>query len=519
MKKYITLIITGLTFSALQAQETTPEDALRYAVDNITGTARYRSMGGAFGAVGGDLSALNQNPAGSLFFNNNYATATASINNSKNSSLYYGTRTKDSDSSLDLNQAGIVFIFNDDKGKTNWKKIAVAFNYENTNNFNNSIFSAGTNPYNSIGNYFVNQANANGGIPSELLETQPGETFYELYDYLGTLPDASYPNVSGFQAQQAFLGYTAYLFDSNSPNSYASNVPAANYSQQNYYTATGYNGKIIGNFATQYKDILFLGLNINAHFTDYVRTTSLREQNDGQAANGVSYIRFDNQLHTYGSGFSFNLGAIVKVIPQFRVGLAYESPTWYRLTDELAQYMESDYSSNSVTNTYVADPDIVNVYAPYKIQTPSKWTGSMAYVYGKKGLLSVDVSTKDYSTTRFKPKNEYPYAGPNGLNQYLKNNLDNAIEVRVGGEYKIKEFSLRGGYHFDQSPYKVDQPFGDLTGYSTGVGYNFGESKLDLAYSYEHRNMNQALISSGMPDPARISRYNNNVVISYSVNF
>ena len=134
-------------------------------------------------------------------------------------------------------------------------------------------------------------------------------------------------------------------------------------------------------------------------------------------------------------------------------------------------------------------------------------------------MLSVDVSTKDYSSTQFKPKNEYPYGGVNGLNQYLANNLQDAIEVRVGGEYKIKQVSLRGGYHFDQSPYKVDQTFGDLTGYSAGIGYSFGENRLDLAYSYEHRNMNQALISSGMPDPARISRYNNNVVISYSVNF
>ena len=113
MKKYITIIIVGMTFSVLKAQETTPEDALRYAVENVTGSARYRGMGGAFGAVGGDLSALNQNPAGSLFFNNNYATVTASISNSKNSSSYNGTRTKDNDSSLDLNQAGVVFIFND----------------------------------------------------------------------------------------------------------------------------------------------------------------------------------------------------------------------------------------------------------------------------------------------------------------------------------------------------------------------------------------------------------------------
>ena len=514
MKKNIVIILLFLLTISLKAQETTADDAIRYAVENLNGSARFRAMSGAFGAVGGDLSAINQNPAGSLFFNNNYATVTTSINNSKNSSLYNGTRTKENDTSIDLNQAGIVFIFNDYSGKTDWKKIAVAFNYENTNNFNNSIFSEGTNQYNSIGDYFLNQAKANGGIPLELLTNQPGESFYELYDYLGTLPDSSYPNVSGFQAQQAYLGYYANLFDSNSQNSYDSNVPSANYLQQNYYTSTGYNGKIIGNFATQYKDVLFLGLNINAHFTDYMRTTSLREQNDGQATNGVSYIRFDNQLHTYGSGFSFNLGAIVKIVPQFRLGLAYESPKWYRLTDELAQYVGSKYSINNVISDYFADPEIINVYAPYNIQTPSKWTTSFVYIFGKKGLFSADISQSDFSKTRLKPKNDYA-----GINSYLNSALHNAIEVRLGGEYKFKQMSFRGGYRFDQSPYKVDRVFGDLTGYSGGLGYNFGENRIDIAYSYEHRNFDNSFLSSGMTDTARISRYNNNITLSYSVNF
>jgi hypothetical protein len=37
---------------------------LRYSQDNLNGTARFRAMG-AFGALGGDLSSLNVNPAGS----------------------------------------------------------------------------------------------------------------------------------------------------------------------------------------------------------------------------------------------------------------------------------------------------------------------------------------------------------------------------------------------------------------------------------------------------------------------
>jgi hypothetical protein len=43
---------SALGFSTAQSQEI--KDALRYSQD-ITGTARFRAMSGAFGALGGDL--------------------------------------------------------------------------------------------------------------------------------------------------------------------------------------------------------------------------------------------------------------------------------------------------------------------------------------------------------------------------------------------------------------------------------------------------------------------------------
>jgi hypothetical protein len=46
---------------------------------------------GAFGALGGDLSSLNVNPAGAL--NNNEVTITLSNNDIKNNSNYFGTAT------------------------------------------------------------------------------------------------------------------------------------------------------------------------------------------------------------------------------------------------------------------------------------------------------------------------------------------------------------------------------------------------------------------------------------------
>ena len=147
MKKYFLLLLAGIAVPSIQAQETTPDDAIRLAVDNLTGTARFRAMSGAFGSLGGDLSAINVNPAGSIFFNNNYATITGSVYNAKNKSRYFGTSTNDNDNTLNINQLGAVFIFKESgSGKTGWNKIAVGINYENANNLNNSVFSAGTNP-------------------------------------------------------------------------------------------------------------------------------------------------------------------------------------------------------------------------------------------------------------------------------------------------------------------------------------------------------------------------------------
>lgn len=484
-------------------QEISVEDALRLSTGSNFGTARFKGMSGAYGAVGGDLSAINLNPAGSIFFNNNYGTISLSNYYIKNNSTYFNKKSSEYDNSLDINQVGLVFVFKDATSKNNWNKFSLAFNYENTNNLNNSIFSKGTNPYNSIGNYFLNFAQGNVN-----LNTLDNLNFYDL----------------SFNEQQAYLGYNAYLFDPDSLNpdntSYTSNVPAGgNYYQENYIQSVGYNGKLAFNFSSVYMDKIALGLNLNSHFVNYQKDFLVYEYNSNPLNDGhstISEIKFLNQLYTYGSGFSFNLGSIVKLTNDFRIGLSYESPTWYRVTDELNQKL-STYSINNPDNIEkpVAYEGTV-IYLPYTIKTPSKWTGSLAYIFGNKGLISADVSTRNYANTIFKPENDTPLFI---LNQQIKNELGNALEFKLGTEYKIKKFSLRAGYRFEESPYKRNSLMGDLHGYSGGLGYNFGNSRLDFAYSHDYRNFNQAFLSSGVYDTAKIKRYNNHITFSYSVNF
>jgi len=494
MKKYIFLFLAGITFSTIQSQEIT--DAVRYSQENLTGTARFRAMSGAFGALGGDLSAINVNPAGSAIFSNNQIATSLSNFNTTNNSNYFGTNTTSKNTSFDLNQAGGVFVFKDPNN--NWRKIAVAINFENANSFSNSLFSNGTNPNRSVADYFLSYAN---GVP------------------LNVLNNSTYGELS-YGEQQAFLGYNAYVINpvdvNNSNNTlYTSNVlKGGNYYQENKSLTTGFNGKLSFNAATSYKDKIYFGVNLNSHFTDFRQSSSFYEDNNNtlESVDRVNRLKFENDLYTHGTGFSFQVGAIAKVTNEIRLGLAYESPTWYSLSDELSQKLVAVSSNTSgELAPDVVDPQITNYFSPYKLQTPSKVTGSFAYVFGKSGLISIDYAVKDYSATKFKPENDSYYSG---LNNTMSTVLNSTGELRIGGEYKINEWSLRGGYRFEQSPYKNSTTIGDLTGYSGGFGYNFGATKLDLAYSTAKRNTQQGFFSQGFTDGASINSKNNVVTVT-----
>lgn len=498
MKKIFAIAVASLAMTSIQAQDI--NDALRYSQTDLNGTARFRALSGAFGALGGDFSALNVNPAGSVVFANNQVGVTLSNYSTKNNSNYFGKTTTDRNNTFDLNQAGGVFVFENGDKKSDWKKFALALNYENAKNLDNSIFSAGTNPTNSVDQYFLSYANK---MP------------------YGSINNAYFEDLR-YGQQQAYLGYNAFIIDADNINqNYYTNVSQlGNYYHENSVTSNGYNGKLSFNIASQYKDKLLIGLNLNSHFIDYRQSSSFFESNTNPkytTGSTVDRIRFNNDLYTYGSGFSFQLGAIFKPAKEVRLGLAFESPTWYRLTDELKQrVVTSGYGLNAAVDntlygTVVTDPNLTMIFQPYKLQTPGKWTGSFAYVFGKKGLLSVDYAVKDYSNTQYNPKNDYP-----NENSSMANLLSTSSEVRLGGEYKIKKLSLRGGYRWEQSPYKNGKTIGDLTGYSTGLGYNFGSTKVDLAYAYSKRDYNQQFFSQGFTDAARIKSVNNNVSLTLS---
>ena len=483
------------------------DDVLRYSTENVQGTARYQGMGGAFGALGGDLSALSANPAGSAVFNNSLFTFTGTYFDRNANATYQGSMNGDNSSSLEINQVGGALVFKSKDPDSKWKKISAAFNYDMVQNFDDRIFVEGTGNE-GIDNYFLDYAD---GFIAEDLRLQDGEDLTDAYLNIGAATDL------GFSAQQAFLGFQAGIIDPN-PNddtetTYISNANYNDLLQDFRQTVSGENSKFTVNGATQYGENLYLGASMNFHNVLFDRLNRYQEQYIN-ADNQATRLTLENLLQTEGSGFSFGVGAIGKLNDFIRLGASYQSPTWYRLTDNFSQRISSDYRNR---NTEVdGSPFLGRSIFDYQIKTPGKVTGSIAAVFGKNGLLSLDYGYQDFSSARLRPTNDSFFAAENN---FISERLGAVSTVRIGGEYRIKRVSLRAGYRYEQSPYASGNIIGDLLGVSGGLGYNFGGSRIDISVNRTDQDVLRYFFDTGINTPAVINQINTNFTLGYTLNF
>jgi hypothetical protein len=486
------------------ASAQTINDVLRYSLEETQGTARYQAMSGAFGALGGELSALGINPAGSAVFNNGVFSVTGSVYDRKNGALYNGSFAETRRSPFALNQVGGVWVFRNRSGSP-WKKLALSANYDMVRNFDNDVVVRGASQV-GIDQYFLTFAQ---GQPLGPLQVQDGEFIEDAYlDIGGSL---------GFGPQQAFLGFQSGFIDpvefEDNNTEYFSNATYDSVDQFYTQRTNGFNSKFTMNFAGQYQDFLYVGASLNFHSVFYERVTTLTESGYDPTSNIQSGL-FDNLLQTRGGGFSFGLGAIAKLGEIVRLGASYQSPTWYDLADDFSQRVNSDFPDKNPDITFI-DFSIVNLYQGYTVKTPARYTGSLALVFGKSGLLSFDYGYQDMSSAELRPTSDPNF---NSENSFISQQLGGVSTFRVGGEYRFGAVSFRGGYRYEQSPYKNNSEWSDLDGYSAGIGFAFGASRLDFAYSRSEQTTSVNLFDIGLTS-ASINRVNSNYTLTYTLNF
>jgi len=507
MKRITFLLVPMFYLAIANAQDIT--DGLRYSSEATSGTARYNALSGAFGALGGDLSAIGVNPAGGAIFLGSNSTFSIAVDDVLNKSTYFNTRTKSGDTDFNVNQAGAAFVFNNPNQSSDWKKFTFAFNYQKTENFDNEILIKGTGST-SIGEFFVDQAQ---GVPLNLLQLQNGESISYLYGYLG--------ETEGVAAQNAFLGYQGYIIEpidpTNSQNTtYYSNIAPGAFNHNYSYLSEGANNKFTFNFSTQLTDKFFLGVNFNSNTISYNRSAYLYEANSNPGSI-VNQVGFENNLSVRGAGFSAQVGAIMKVHDNLRFGLSFDTPTWNYISEETTQYLETRRIEDGQSILEIINPRVVNVFQDYNLRTPGKITASTAYIFGGQGLLSFDYSYKDFGSIKFETYNYYSYF--NTVNSEISQSLRGVSSYKLGGEYRIKQLSLRGGLRYEESPYKDKTTLGDLNAFSLGLGYNLGNYNIDFSYVRAEQDGNSQLYSSELATGANIDTVSSNFALTFGFKF
>ncbi len=416
MKKIILSIFVASAFN-MYAQNINYNDlGVLFSKDNNLGTARFEGMSGAFGALGGDISSINVNPAGMSVANGSLFSATLGVQNLSTDTKYYDNNTKKQDDFFSMPQIGGTLVFNS-RGSSDWTNRTMTLNYNKKTHFESVVKG----------------------------ETKNGK-FLKFDKHLEDAKPAKY--VFDHSLEQEF----------NSKSSGSSRV-----------FNLGFSGC--------YKGKLYLGGTLNFHSFQYTQNTFLGEVNEDANSNKlVSSNEITSNIDA--TGISLGLGVIYKINHNLRLGFAYETPAWYgEIIDDYQDYLAMEAVG---TNLKKAD-DTKNNTSSYNFKTPSRLTFSGAYVFGKQGLISIDYTYKNHKNMKYDETDEIFVEA----NDSFMENYRNTHAVNIGTEWRFNALSVRGGYHYQQTP-NVLVKSKNLNGFSLGAGYVFGNTRFDLSYRYDN---------------------------------
>ena len=129
MKKIICLAVSALMAGAGSASAQGVLDAYKFSQSDLNGTARYLGMGGAFGALGGDISVLSNNPAGLGIYRSSEVVTTLSLSPTKTSSDWNGSKVNASKNKFNFDNIAYVGYFptGNDEGLVSWN-VGISYN-------------------------------------------------------------------------------------------------------------------------------------------------------------------------------------------------------------------------------------------------------------------------------------------------------------------------------------------------------------------------------------------------------
>lgn len=460
------------------------EDVLRYSLFHANGSARSQGMASSMGASGGDASGGVVNPAGLAILGKSELSISPYYQFTDFASEHYGQQSETGNSSVRLGSLSLLIKLRDDEN--GWNNMVFGASISKMSDFNRNVQIEGINPQSSLLDFFFNQVLDNQGA-----------------------------NVDGIDSLYPFgasLAWQTFLLDTFN-NYFFTAIPDYGQMQRFESDERGRMDQTQFNFAVNYSHKFYFGAGLNFRSVQFTRSSDFIETVPaGDTSTFLSDYRFTEFLETTGSGVNLNVGLIYRPSPSLRFGLAYHSPTWLDLTD----YWYSEMQSSFVTGqSYSAESGDASFN--YQMTTPGKITASAAVVFGKRAFVNVDMDYIDYAQAKLR------YDGGQSVfdieNASIKANHQRAYNFRVGGEYRLSSFALRGGFS------NIGNPLQGTTGgwqqlYSFGFGNRTDYMNWDFSLSYIDRVEEEFHLYEPSLAPNQASRLNvNRIQISLGLGF
>jgi long-subunit fatty acid transport protein len=501
-KKVFALLLCGLPL-LINAQDAF--DVLQMSQTELRGTSRFQSMAGAFGALGGDLSTLTQNPAGIGVYRNSDLGITLSLDfNSTKAGVDKLNETK-----FNVNNVGYVGAIRLDSESV--PNLNFGFSYNRLQSFNRHFIGGVGSIPTSMSNFIADEfVNVPGYTEADLYWEDNYNPYFDGY--------APWAAVTTYDMKTNNGGYVGII---NANGDYMQGLYGNGTTGNAYYEvderghADEYNIGFGGNIANK----VYFGLDFGILDLDYRSFQAYEEEltdayvmaddidllespivNDNTFADWGLY----NYLHTEGTGVNFKLGLIWKPIQSLRIGAAFHTPTYYDMRDTYCvgaslkayQYDDMLYRADKESN------DGYDYSSTYTIKTPWHFMGSLAGVIGTNGIISLDYEYVANETMRIGDDrgNDYPDVTDNVKNYFKPSHI-----IRIGGEYRLNpNWSLRAGYSYKTTQVEkgVDnydfniatvgtnpayQYDNTVQNFTCGVGYRYNSFYTDLAYVHKMR--------------------------------
>lgn len=522
MKRFIFALTAAGIMQFANSQ--TVFEASRFSQSDIKGTARYMGVAGAFGALGGDVSAIKDNPAGLGVFRKSELTATLGAGMMDVNSNWYDKESNENALTARINNFGLVFAsktWRAESGYTGLLSSNFSFTYNKVADFYRNTNIRGASEARSMTDYLavftgtiapdkLNWDNyPMGGYSSPYLN--PALPWMSVMAYNGGLIREDYGD------NNTFKGYSSLL------NGGEKVTPS--YRLRERGGIDEYSLGWSGNFSNRF----YVGATFNWKNLDYSSSSAYSEvyQDGGDAT-------VANRFSTSGRGFDLSLGIIAVPVDFLRLGVSVRTPTFY----DLQQW---NYASISFNNDrYSGDsstPD--DNYVDYSLQTPLQLNVSAAFISGKKGFVSAEYVYRDYRNMKF-TADDFDYSDSD--NQDINGMLKNSRTIKIGGEYRLTDnVSLRGGYANISSltnstatkilPYntaRTDPEYftHDRSDYfALGLGYRESNWYADFTYSntiqkgqywsYNPADVNPVYAA----EPADLKTKNQNLTLTFGLRF